>query len=197
MDEEPRTWAQGVASSNLAAPTNDVKLTLAKTISVIPGHDRFLLVSVLEGSTLEPPGVSLREIARRRMEDRSSREPIVDYRLLAELFRSEPAVDPHGLGPLVAEIEQAGDLFPPEPPTLRGRVGRILIRLQLRTLWWLTRAISRRDRAWRAAYGMMLAIHEKQLTSHLDTVGRISEIEARLSRIEESFSGAKPKDGAA
>jgi hypothetical protein len=151
----------------------------------------------MEGSALESPGVTLREIARRRGEERSSRDPSVDYRLLAELFRSEPAVDPSGLGQFVAEIEQGCDLLPPEPPTFRGRVGRILIRLELRALWWLARAISRRDHVWRAAYEMMLAIHEKQLESRLEAMGRISEIEARLSRIEESLSDAKPKDGGA
>jgi hypothetical protein len=151
----------------------------------------------MEGSALEAPGVTLRQIARRRREERSSRNPVVDYRWLAELFRSEPAVDPSGLGQLVVEIEQGGDLLPPEPPTFRGRVGRMLIRLELRALWWLARAISQRDRAWSAAYDMMLALHEKQLKSHLEAMGRISEIEARLSRIEENLSGSKPKDGGA
>ncbi len=151
----------------------------------------------MEAGVPELPETALREIARRRLEDRSSREPAVDYRWLAELFRSEPAMDPHGLGQLVAEIEQTGGLYPPEPPTFRGRVGRILIRLELRALWWLARAISRRDHAWRAVYHTMLALHERQMECRLEVMGRISEIEARLSRIEESRSSAKLSDGGA
>ena len=142
----------------------------------------------------EQPGAELREVARRRLEERPSRGSAVDYGWLAELFRSEPGVDPYGFGQLVAEIEQTGGIVPPEPPTFRGRLGRFLIDLEYRALWWLVRAISRRDQAWRAAYHMMLSLHEKQVSSRLEALGRISEIEARVSLLEETLSRTKPED---
>jgi hypothetical protein len=142
----------------------------------------------------EQLGAELREVARRRLEGPPSRGSAVDYAWLAELFRSEPETDPHGFGQLVAEIEQSGGIYPPEPPTLRGRLGRSLIDLEYRVLWWLVRAIARRDHAWRAAYHMMLSLHEKQMELRLDALGRMSEIEARISLLEETLSRTKPED---
>ncbi|HSB17209.1 MAG TPA: hypothetical protein VLE22_22350 [Bryobacteraceae bacterium] len=142
----------------------------------------------------EQLGAELREVARRRLERRPFQGSAIDYGWLAATFRSEPGMDPYGFGQLVAEIEQTGGVYPPEPPTLRGRLGRFLIDLEYRVLWWLVRAISRRDQAWRAAYHMMLALHEKQVELRLEALGRISEIEARISLLEERLSRTKPED---
>jgi hypothetical protein len=142
----------------------------------------------------EQPGVELREVARRRLKDQPPQGSPVDYGLLAATFRSEPGMDPHGLGRLLAEIAQNGGIYPPRPPTFRGRLGRVLIDVECRVLWWLVRAISRRDEAWRAAYEMMVALHEKQVESRLEALRRISELEARISVLEKTTSRMKPED---
>jgi hypothetical protein len=73
-------------------------------------------------------------------------------------------------------------------------LGRFLIDVEYRVLWWLVRAISRRDEAWRAAYEMMVALHEKQVESRLEALRRISELEARISVLEKTTSRMKPED---
>ncbi len=142
----------------------------------------------------EQPGAEVREVARRRLENRPSQGSPVDYGFLAATFRAEPGMDQHGLGRFLADIERSGGIYPPQPPTFRGRLGRFLIDVEYRVLWWLVRAISRRDEAWRAAYQVMVALHEKQVESRLEALRRISKLEARISLLEETLSRTKAED---
>jgi hypothetical protein len=103
-------------------------------------------------------------------------------------------MDPQGVGGFLDEIERNGGIYPPKPPTFRGRLGRLLIDVEYRVLWWLVRAISRRDQAWRAAYQMMVALHEKQAESRLESLRRLSELEARISALEKTASRTKPEE---
>jgi hypothetical protein len=77
------------------------------------------------------------------------------YSKLAGDFRSTALTATSGLQALLAEIESADGIRPPQPSTVRGLVGQSLIGLQSRALWWLIRALRLRDKALRVTEGVL------------------------------------------
>ena len=136
-----------------------------------------------------PPSEELIELARRRLDQRASaQEAYTRYRVLAKQFRAESEFDSHGFRQALLEIEGPDGILPPAPPTTRGRLGQWIIRLQARSLWWLTRALRLEGRALRSAYATLR--HESErLTQVEDTLAQqLAGIRLRLERIERQLN---------
>ncbi len=131
--------------------------------------------------------VDLMRAARLRVQERGTTGAADEYADMLELLRSQPEIDLDGLGQLVAEIEQSGGIMPPQPPTRRGRIGAALIRVQCRALWWLVRAVSRRDNAWRAVYDMLTTLVEQQTKERFRREQSFKALEARIAALEEAL----------
>jgi hypothetical protein len=70
---------------------------------------------------------------------------------MASRFQARAELEGSGFLQALLEIEGEAGLYPPSPPTVRGRIGGWLVRMQGGALWWLLRALRLRDRALRGA----------------------------------------------
>ena len=110
------------------------------------------------------------------------------YGLLSDEFKAESGFDRSGLLQCLLEIESPTGILPPASPTLRGKFGHSIVRLQARILWWVVRALRLNGRGLRAVYDTMLHEHQR-LTRHEDTQAvDIAEIKQRLDRIEQHLN---------
>ncbi len=104
---------------------------------------------------------NLLDAAERRVEARiAAGEAIPDYQSISADFGVNAELDRSGLGQKLAEID--GGILPRNPPTLRGRFGRLAFGLSSRVLWWIPRAFRIRDSALRAMYEALLSSREEQ-----------------------------------
>ena len=88
------------------------------------------------------PSQELIQAARRQMERRGcATEAASRFGLLADQFKVESDFDSFGFRQCLLEIEGPGGILPPVLPTLRGKLGRWIIRLQARLMWWVVRAL--------------------------------------------------------
>ena len=78
------------------------------------------------------------------------------YQGLAQAFRSKVRLEKLGIRRALEEIESDTGVVPPSPATIRGRFGRKLIDLEIRTLWWVVCSFRLRDRAMQLMYAAML-----------------------------------------
>lgn len=136
----------------------------------------------------------LMQAARLRVEERGTTGVADEYADILAIFRAQPEIDLDGLGQLVAEIEQTGGIVPLQPPTWRGKLGSALIRIQCRLLWWLVRAVSRRDNAWRAVYNMFVKLTELQAKERSRRERAFKELEARVTALEKARQTALSGD---
>ncbi len=89
-------------------------------------------------------------------------ESVPDYKSIAADFVVNAELDRSGLGQKLAEIESDSGVLPHNPPTLRGRFGRLAFGLSSRLLWWIPRAFRLRDSALRGMYEALLSSREEQ-----------------------------------
>ena len=102
------------------------------------------------------------------------------YEELARDFRIATPLSRSGVRHAVEEITSDTGVLPPSPPTLRGRVGRRLIILEVRAFWWVLRAFRLRDRALQRTYAALL--QQEQRIDALET--ELSTVRSRLERLE-------------
>ena len=102
------------------------------------------------------------------------------YAALIEEFQESLLVDRFGAASDVAAVVDQDSLIPPAPPTWRGRLGSLLVRWQVRALWWAVRSFRLRDRALESVW--------QSLEAHLLEQGRrdsrLAAIEERVQRLE-------------
>ena len=131
------------------------------------------------------PSQELIQAARREMERRGcAAEAANRYGLLADQFKAESDFDSFGLRQCLLEIEGPAGILPPFPPTLRGKLGRWIIRLQARLMWWVVCALRLQAQALRAAYATMRHQHEGLSRLEDTRAKEIAEVRLRLERIE-------------
>lgn len=125
------------------------------------------------------------EAARREMEHRGqATEAVNRYALLVEWFQAESEFDSYGLRQSLLEIEGPAGIFPPIRPTLRGKLGWWVIRLQAGLLWWVVRALRLQGQALRAAYATIRQERESRTRLARARAQELAEIKLRLERIE-------------
>ena len=125
------------------------------------------------------------ESARRRLDQRASaQEAYTRYRLLTKQFRAESEFDSHGFRQTLLQIEGPSGILPPAPPTVRGRLGQWIIRLEARVLWWLVRALRLEGRALRSAYATLRRESERLAQVEDNLARQLGGIRLRIERIE-------------
>ncbi len=125
------------------------------------------------------------ESTRRRLDQRASaQEAYTRYRLLAEQFKKESEFDSHGFRQALLEIEGPDGILPPAPPTVRGKLGQWIIRLQARSLWWLIRALRLEGQVLRSAYSTIRHESERLTQVEDNLAQQLAGVRLRLERIE-------------
>ena len=71
-------------------------------------------------------------------------------------------------------------LLPPCPPTVRGRLGRWLISLQMRLLWWVVRAFQLRDNLLAALTRQCISAEQRQSEEIRSLAARVEKLEERV-----------------
>ena len=84
---------------------------------------------------------------------------------------------------------QVGDM-PPQPPTLRGRVGAVLVNIVRRMLFWYTDQIrAQHKRIAEAAREQVRALHDLSASAHRQREA-VEKLDERLSRFEDDLAAA-------
>ena len=99
-------------------------------------------------------------------------------------FQLESQLDASGFSQRLRELALEGSLLPPQPPTLRGRLGGIIVRGQERLFWWVSRAFRIRDEVLRSSYGAIMHISLLQMERETELRNEISELRRRLEELE-------------
>ena len=110
--------------------------------------------------------------ARRRHSEVSSR------------FQAKAELEDTGLLQALTEIEGETGFYPASPPTLRGKIGSYLVRIEGGALWWLLHAMRMRDRALRGAYDLMCRQIEVSAASKSNMAAEIQELRRRIDQLE-------------
>jgi hypothetical protein len=108
------------------------------------------------------------------------------YAPLAAAFASPDLAYSSGMRQRLCEIQR---MYPPAPPTWRGRLGKAVIAVQARVLWWIPWAMGRRDGLLEWAVNTIAA--QDRLIRDLDR--RIAALETRKSA-DGGMDGHTPKD---
>jgi hypothetical protein len=75
-------------------------------------------------------------------------------------------------------------IMPPGPETLRARMGRIIIGIQLQAFWWIIRAFRLRDEEIFALAHLMVRIRRKTEDDHRRLTSEVAELREKVSALE-------------
>ena len=94
-------------------------------------------------------------------------------------------MDALGLRQAVLELGKPSAIYPPQPATLRGRVGQWIVRAQARTLWWVLRTLGLQSRAIEAGYETLRAEHGRLTAFEEKYAADMADFEKRLGDLEQ------------
>jgi hypothetical protein len=110
------------------------------------------------------------------------------YHFLLTQFRDHLTLDRFDARRRVRALRLPASLVPPAPRTPRGLLGALLVRLQVRLLWWIPRSFRLRDRA----LGSLLQSFEEYAAQSC-AVQR--QLESRLAAVEWRLAVLERRDG--
>ena len=111
------------------------------------------------------------------------------YEALIEEFREEIAADRFAAKSAVAALRRNDSLIPPEPSTWRGRLGRWMIVVQSKALWWSMRAFRMRDAAIESVWLTLESHVREDRGRDADLRRQMASIEERLRILESGGAG--------
>jgi hypothetical protein len=99
-------------------------------------------------------------------------------------FHDYLTLDRHDARRRIRALRLPASLVPPAPRTPRGLVGRLLVRLQTRLLWWIPRSFRLRDRALESLWQSFeeYAVHRGAVQRQLES--RLAAVEWRLAVLD-------------
>ena len=123
------------------------------------------------------------QLARRRHSEFSTR------------FQARAELDGAGFLQALTEIEGETGFYPGSPPTLRGKIGGWLMRIQGSALWWLLHSMRRRDRALRGAYDLICTQIKLSEASQRTMAREIQDLRQRLEQLERKDQLERKRSG--